>query len=334
MHTPEQDYIGIGCIHPNDANLIYVSTPYDPRNNTALAKREIFKGVTPDSGLTWNWTQITFDSKVDNIRPAIPRWDANNTAVFWTRGSYPGQESYNMVVVGMVEQQNTSLGQVTYIDANSSNTTNADGSQFSPTGPSGSAGTADSKWHQYTGYGNNGSCYTAGDGGTENAPAIKTSVTGLADGTYDVFAYFWSDPNQNWGLRGGFTSSASDLLCFSRQSSQYAEPSQFSGSIVTTSGVYQLYRVYIGRKTVTGGAAVVVYIDDYDSSFTGTKPARTTYDGIGVAQVTTITSYNPGDLNHNGKVDFADFAVLGQGWLTTYDMNTLADIADNWLLGF
>ncbi|MBN1392262.1 MAG: glucuronoxylanase [Sedimentisphaerales bacterium] len=40
-----------------------------------------------------------------------------------------------------------------------------------------------------------------------------------------------------------------------------------------------------------------------------------------------------GDLNEDYKVDFIDFAILGQGWLTTYNMDTLADIADNWLYG-
>jgi glucuronoarabinoxylan endo-1,4-beta-xylanase len=40
-----------------------------------------------------------------------------------------------------------------------------------------------------------------------------------------------------------------------------------------------------------------------------------------------------GDLNNNGKVDFKDFAILGQGWPTVYGVVTLADIADNWLYG-
>jgi hypothetical protein len=39
----------------------------------------------------------------------------------------------------------------------------------------------------------------------------------------------------------------------------------------------------------------------------------------------------PGDLDEDLKVDLTDFAILGQGWLDTYDCNTLADIADNWL---
>jgi hypothetical protein len=330
LHWPEQDYIGMGCIHPDDANVIYVSTNYDPVTDVNIGKHEIFKGVTYDKGEHWNWTQITINSTVDNIRPAIPKWNANNTVVFWTRGAYPGQENYDFVVVGMVEEENKTLGLVTYTDANLNNTTNANGSAFSPTGPSGSPGAVDSRWHEYTVYGNRGSCYTAGDGGTENVPTIKTTVSGLADGTYDVFAYFWCDPDQDWGIRGAFA--LTDVnMCFNKQSSQCAEALQFSGPVTVTGTGVQLYRVYIGRKVVSGGTPVVVYLDNYDSTYTGNKPTRTTYDGVGVAPV--ITGAIPGDLNFDGKVDFIDFARLGQGWPTTYDIFTLADIADNWLYG-
>jgi hypothetical protein len=329
LHWAEQDYIGMGCIHPDDVNLIYVSTNYDPVTDVNIGKHEIFKGVTYDNGATWNWTQITFDSTVDNIRPAIPPWNANNTAVFWERGDFPTQGQFDMVLVGMVEEEYKILGKVSYIDADEINTTESDDTPFTPTGPSGSPGAVDNQWHEYTGYGNGGSCYTAGDSGTENAPTIKTTISGLADGTYDVFAYFWCDPAADWGIRGGFTSS--DLLCFNKQSSQFAEASQFSGSVEVEADAAVLYRVYIGRKEVSGGTPVVVYIDNYDSSFSGNVPTRTTYDGVGVARV--ITGGIPGDLNGNGKVDFIDFAILGQGWLTTYDMDTLDDIADNWLYG-
>jgi hypothetical protein len=293
LHRQEQDYEGMGCIHPNDVNIVYVSTNFHPVTDVNVGHREIFKGVTSDNGLHWNWTQITFDSTVDNIRPAIPQWNANNTAVFWERGDFPTQGHFDMVMVGLVEEQDMTLGLTSYIDASLSNTTNADGSAFSPTGPSGSAGAADGLWHEYTGYGNGGSCYTAGDGGTENVPTIKTTITGLSDGTYDVFAYFWCDPNQDWGIRGGFTSSASDMLCFNKQSSQFAEASQFSGPITNTGSGVQLYRVYIGRQEVSGGTPIVVYLDNYDSTYSTNAPTRTTYDGIGVAGVSYEEDVRP-----------------------------------------
>jgi hypothetical protein len=146
-----------------------------------------------------------------------------------------------------------------------------------------------------------------------------------------VFAYFWSDPNLDWGIRGGFDPcDANNMLCFSKQSAQFPDATQFSGPVtVTSAGVHQLYQVYIGRKAVSGGSSVVVYLDNYDSTYTGNKPARTTYDGVGVALVIP----KDGDLNYDGKVDLIDFAILGQGWLTIYGMDTLADIAYNWLYG-
>jgi hypothetical protein len=333
VHTIEQDYTGIGCIHPNDANLIYISTDFDPRTDVNIGRHEIFKGITKDNGATWSWTQITTDSTVENLRPAIPKWDANNTAVFWLRGYYPYSLSggvpysnFDQVLVGIIDRQNEKIGRINYIDAGTNNTTNADGNAFSPTGPSDYPGGAEGKWHEYTGYGNGGSCYTAGDSGIEDTPALKTTITGLPDGTYDVFAYFWSDPNADWGVRGGFE--LSDMLNFNKQSSQHAEASQFTGTIKVTSYEAILYRVYIGRRKVSGGAPIVVYIDDYDSSFIN-GPTRTTYDGVGVARVIMRTV--PGDLNGDRKVNLIDVAVLGQGWQTIYDIYTLADIAKYWL---
>ncbi|MBN1391354.1 MAG: hypothetical protein JW947_00970, partial [Sedimentisphaerales bacterium] len=83
----------------------------------------------------------------------------------------------------------------------------------------------------------------------------------------------------------GFTSAVDDMLCFNKQSSQFAEASQFSGSVTVTAPGYQLYRVYIGRKEISGGGSIVVYLDNYDSSYSTNIPTRTTYDGIGVAGV-------------------------------------------------
>jgi hypothetical protein len=227
----------------------------------------------------------------------------------------------------MIDRKEEMVGKVSYIDASESNTSESDGSPFTPTGPSGNAGAVDNQWHEYTGYGNGGSCYIAGDGGTENTPAIKTTISGLTDGIYDVFAYFWSDPEADWGVRGGFT--PSDMLNFNKQSSQHSEASQFLDTAEVVDDEAILYRIYIGRKNIRGGASIDVYIDDYDSSF-GNRPTRTTYDGVGVARV--IMKTIPGDLNGDRKVNLIDVALLGQGWQTIYDIYTLADIAKYWLL--
>ncbi len=331
IQTSEQDYTGLGCIHPDNSNLVYISTPFDPSDDTPLDNHEIFKGVTADNGATWQWTQITFDSTVDNLRPAVPSWDANNTALFWLRGysavggGNPAQ-NFDQVLVGMIDRHNETISLATYIDADPSNTTEADSSPFTPTGPSGSSGAADDQWHEYTEYGNAGSCYTA-DELSEDAPMLKTTISGLSDGTYDVFAYFWCDPSRDWGVAGGFT--PSNILYFNRQSSQHAEASEFFGSVRVVDFGAILYRVYIGRREVVGGAPIDVYIDDYDSSLINGAD-RAVYDGVGAASV--IPDY-AGDLYRDGKVNYMDIAVLGQGWQTIYDIDTLTDIAENWLAG-
>ncbi|MBN1393158.1 MAG: hypothetical protein JW947_10195, partial [Sedimentisphaerales bacterium] len=104
LHKGEQDYTGLGTIHPDNPNLIYISTVFDPRDNNILDKHEIFKGIRKDN--KWRWSQITKNSTVDNIRPAIPKWDSSHTAVFWLRGDYPWQWDYKLALVGIVEQKN------------------------------------------------------------------------------------------------------------------------------------------------------------------------------------------------------------------------------------
>lgn len=328
---PETDYTGLGCIHPENHNLVYISTLFDPRDDTKLGNYEIFKGVSDDDGATWQWTQITIDSTVDNLRPAVPSWDANNTALFWLRGYAPAgggnpAQNFDEALVGVIDRHDERYSLVTYIDANQSNTTEADNSPFTPTDPSGSPGVGDDQWHEFTEYGNEGSCYTSNES-PEDAPMLKTTISGMSDGTYDVFAYFWCGPSENWGVAGGF--STSDILYFNRQSSQHTEESDFLGSVSVIDFDVMLYRIYIGRRQVTGGAAIDVYIDDHDDSLVN-GANRTTYDGVGVARV--IPNYD-GDLSRDGKVDFKDLAILGQGWQTIYDINTLDDITNDWLLG-
>jgi len=56
-------------------------------------------------------------------------------------------------------------------------------------------------------------------------------------------------------------------------------------------------------------------------------------DTLAASSINTFVGGYPGDLNYDEKVDFIDFAILGQDWQTIYDIYTLADIADNWLYG-
>ncbi|MGA2916525.1 MAG: SBBP repeat-containing protein [Sedimentisphaerales bacterium] len=69
-----------------------------------------------------------------------------------------------------------------------------------------------------------------------------------------------------------------------------------------------------------------VYVTGYSySSDTGND-----YLTIKYTQHNYCTS-TAGDLNGNCKVDFADYAILAQGWLAGNDWEDLAILADNWL---
>lgn len=98
----EEDYTGLGSIHPHDPNTLYLSVPIDPRDGSRLAHHEIFKGVTGDGGATWQWTPVTERSTVDNLRPYIPVWDKNHTAVIWFRGTMTSSQHYNTAMVGII----------------------------------------------------------------------------------------------------------------------------------------------------------------------------------------------------------------------------------------
>ena len=106
LYSTEEDYTGAGAVHPDDPNTIFISTTYDPRDDTTQTPvREIYQGTTCDNGATWQWTPITKNSTVDNIRPIVPKWDSKHTALVWMKGTYNTAQSYSMQIVGMISGQ-------------------------------------------------------------------------------------------------------------------------------------------------------------------------------------------------------------------------------------
>lgn len=103
LYASEEDYTGLSALDPDDPHTIYISTIYDPRDDTTQsAKREIWRGTTCDNGATFSWTQVTARSTVDNIRPIVPKWDASHTALLWLNGTYTSAQTYAMKVVGLI----------------------------------------------------------------------------------------------------------------------------------------------------------------------------------------------------------------------------------------
>jgi hypothetical protein len=309
LYSSEEDYTGNGALVPDDPNTVYISTQYDPRlglnNNVTTAHREIYKGITADGGADWTWTAITQNSTYDNLRPIVPQTDGTHSALLWFRGTYTSAQNIDAAVVGLVSDNKVRVGLSHYVDATTGaagNTTLSTGAVYNPTTGAGE-GAADGNWHLRTGSFNGGSVLASGGSGSENSPELRTSVSGLHDGVYDVFAYFWANPAQDWRLQ--FGSAASNLQLARVNGAQQAEADQFdpNSPAVTLTGDSgsALYREYVGRETVKNGSALTVFLDDYNANTT----TRTWYDGVGYSIVDII-----GDMNHDGVVDAADIQSM------------------------
>lgn len=101
LYASEDDYAGLGALDPSDPNRLFISTKIDPRTDVVMPRYEIFEGTTLNAGEDWSWKPITFNSTVDNLRPIVPAWDADHTALLWMRGSYATYTNYNLDIVGL-----------------------------------------------------------------------------------------------------------------------------------------------------------------------------------------------------------------------------------------
>lgn len=296
LYASEQDYTGLGAMHPNDPNTIYISTPFDPRDNTNLVVHEIFKGVTSDRGATWTWTPITQKSVRDNMRPIVPTWDDKNTALLWWRGTYSSAQNYNAAIVGIIDRRSETVGSMKFFDASLANISLADNSQLVTTGPDSNAGIADGKWHLRTGVGNGSSVLASSEVGGENAPALKTRVSVPNAGTYDIWVNFWAVPatNADWRIRAGL--SASSMQLFRSMACKQVEDGDHDARLTLNgTGNTFLYQAYLGRVQVSSTNSFDVFVDD-DAVRVGTTNtlvgdnSRTWYDGISYANVNTAVS--------------------------------------------
>jgi hypothetical protein len=101
LYAAEDDYTGLAALDPHDPNRLFISTKIDPRTDLPLPHYEIFEGTTTNGGTSWSWAPITFNSTVDNLRPIVPAWDDDHTALLWMRGRYSTYTNYDLDIVGL-----------------------------------------------------------------------------------------------------------------------------------------------------------------------------------------------------------------------------------------
>lgn len=279
LYTPENDYTGLVALDPQDPSTLYISSRIDPRSDSATAHHEIYRGTTTTGGTNWNWTAITSNSSVDNLRPIMPSWTGGK-ALMWLRGTYTTYTDYDLAVVALVDSVTERVGQLAYHDATLANTVRADGQPFVPTGPSSSAGAADNNWHQRTGFGNGSTVLTASEGTAEDAPILKTTLAAGA-GTFDVYALFWANPNEDWQVLAGL--SQSEMRLFEQNFAEQAAAEDFDGAVTLTGSTVALYKAYLGRVQLSSPDDIAVFIDA--STFSTGAATRTWYDGVALAPV-------------------------------------------------
>lgn len=295
LYSSEADYVGLGCLNPNDPNTIYISTEFDPRavqagvkdtNQPVTTVHEIWKGVTTNHGASFIWTPITQNSYHDNLRPLMPFWDNNDSALLWFRGTYTSAQIVDGAVLGIVEHRSEAVGQMHYVDANTTNTflTNGAALVLSP---------AANQWHLQTGVGNGGTILSSADSNVEHATNLMTQVILPGPGTYDLWINFWGNPAADWRIQAGLT--VTNMQVYRSEKCEQVQPLTQDTALVLTNtspASNYLYQAYVGRVVITNNPTVNVLVGDWPYQ-TGTNilvasSCRTWYDGISYAKVNPL----------------------------------------------
>jgi len=103
LYDSERDYTGLASLDPSDPTRVFVSTPVDPRDGGILRHHELFAGRTDDGGRSWAWTALTPDATTDNLRPLVPDWADDRTALVWMRGRYDSFREWETAAVGAID---------------------------------------------------------------------------------------------------------------------------------------------------------------------------------------------------------------------------------------
>ena len=190
--------------------------------------------------------------------------------------------------VGLAVGLNTH-GAITYVDAveGASGNTGVTGQPLSDTswvGPDDS-GDNNTQWNKRA-FSNGGTIFQGrySGSGTPAFPELNTQITGLSDGLYDVWVFFWDGGGANtWALGAGLTSGSLTTYSFDgpgdTASPVAASTLTFSGTAPINSEADRImYGVNLGQVTVSGGSDIDVFVDNLIG---GSSNTRHWYDGVG-----------------------------------------------------
>lgn len=191
----------------------------------------------------------------------------------------------------LVEFAETVSGAITYLDVTHGATGNTHATGGSPENTAwldpvpGSIAANNTQWALRENLGTNGTIYQSIHSGNQ-MPELTTTITGLAVGDYDIWAFFWDGPNSNtWTISAGLESGA--LTTYSADgpgntsAPVAASTLTFAGAPpLLTEDVRILHGVKIGRATVGQGSTVPVFVNNLSG---GGSNTRTWFDGVGYA---------------------------------------------------
>ncbi|MBB5350051.1 hypothetical protein HNR46_000272 [Haloferula luteola] len=111
IYSDEDDYGGGMTLDPEDPNIVYISSsaadPFalDSISDVPLSvneRFEIWRGVTSDGGLTFEWEAITQGSPADNLRPIVPENHGYDRSLVWFYGTYTTYTNFSAKVLAIL----------------------------------------------------------------------------------------------------------------------------------------------------------------------------------------------------------------------------------------
>ena len=202
-------------------------------------------------------------------------------------------------------------GAITYVDAvegAAGNTFKTGGSLSDITwvGPDSSSG-SQTLWNK-RGVSSDVNSDTAFQGSVSSGntlPQLTTRLSGLADGTYKIWAFYWDQVDsatQNWILSAGLSSASlttysstghPDVAGTIKTGVTNATALTFSNSVKVQGGwdgtkfLRNLFGVNLGEVTIAGGSPINVYLDN---NLNGGSNNRVSYDGVGYQSIASNTN--------------------------------------------